>query len=188
MRLSVAQAKAAFPGVSIPKLKRKARGLRLVRQPRAKSKAEEQFAQLCVIEHLPPFEREHLFALELPRYWRFDFAWPAIKVAVEIEGLRKRFVDGVPYAIGRHCTFEGFAEDCRKYATANILGWHVIRFNQALVYDGTAIDLTRKLIIARELLAPRTLKLSELSLVGDTTHPVQEPRAMTPKQMAAWVR
>jgi very-short-patch-repair endonuclease len=144
MRMSVAQARKAFPQAKIPKAKR---------QPRAKSKAEEQFALLCKSEHLPPVRREFCFAVA--RRWRFDFAWPDLSVAVEIEGLRKKFVDGVPYAIGRHCTFKGFEEDCIKYANAALLGWTVLRFNQALVRNGTAIALTRPVLIAREQILSR---------------------------------
>lgn len=99
--------------------------------------------------------REHEFAAAVGRKWRFDFAWPELWVAVEIEGLRKIFIGNVPYAIGRHCTFSGFAEDCVKYAHAAILGWSVLRFNQALVKDGMALALTEQLcaakLVAREL-------------------------------------
>jgi hypothetical protein len=141
MRMTVAQARRAFPRADIPKPKR---------QPRAKSSAEELFWLACQHDHLEQPEREFCFAMQMGRKWRFDFAWPLLRVAVEIEGLRKKFIDGVPYAIGRHCTFKGFAEDCIKYAHANTLGWHVNRFNQALVRDGTAVKLTRQLLISRE--------------------------------------
>jgi hypothetical protein len=139
--MTLAQARAAFPALKLPKP---------TRQKRGPSKAEELFYSLCEIEHLPQPEREFCFAIKFERKWRFDFAWPALLVAVEIEGLTKKFIGHVPYAIGRHCTFKGFAEDCIKYAHANTLGWHVNRFNQALVRDGTAITLTRQLLIARE--------------------------------------
>jgi len=118
--------------------------------PGAQTAEAELFALYCRHELLPPFEREYPFGVAIGRKWRFDFAWPELLVAVEIEGLTKKFIDDVPYAIGRHCTFKGFADDCVKYAHANTLGWHVNRFNQALVKDGTAIALTRQLLIARE--------------------------------------
>ena len=50
------------------------------------------------------------------RKWRFDAAWPAIKLAVEIEGR------------GRHQTFAGYKADCEKYNEAVRLGWRVLRF------------------------------------------------------------
>jgi very-short-patch-repair endonuclease len=54
------------------------------------------------------------------RKWRFDFAWPAQKVAVEVEG-------GV-YGRGRHVRPAGFIADCEKYNTAAHDGWLVLRF------------------------------------------------------------
>ena len=54
------------------------------------------------------------------RRWRFDFAFPAIKVALEIDGVR-----------GRHSTPEGEAKDNEKLNRALELGWKVFRFNSA---------------------------------------------------------
>ena len=62
--------------------------------------------------------REYVFAL--PRKWRFDFAWPHEKVAVEIEG--GIFVNGA-HNRGRH-----FMSDCDKYNQAALLGWAVLRY------------------------------------------------------------
>ena len=51
-----------------------------------------------IAPHVPPPEREYIFAA--PRRWRFDFAWPARRVAVEAEG-------GV-WSGGRHVRPEGW--------------------------------------------------------------------------------
>lgn len=70
-------------------------------------------------------ESEHKF--HKTRKWRFDFAWPAAKVAVEIEGIcygRKQ---------GRHQTAAGMAEDCLKYNSAAYLGWSVIRLTPKMI-------------------------------------------------------
>jgi hypothetical protein len=66
---------------------------------------------------LPAPEREHLFAR--PRLWRFDFAWPALLLAVEVEG-------GV-WTRGRHTRGQGFIDDMEKYNRAAVLGWSVLR-------------------------------------------------------------
>jgi very-short-patch-repair endonuclease len=113
------------------------------------SDAEEMFVGQCRIRKLPMFQREFKFALSKGRGYRFDFCWEEFKVAVEIEGLVCKYIDGIPYALGRHCTFTGFENDCQKYAIANELGWHVNRFNQALVKNWTAIDMTIDLLKAR---------------------------------------
>jgi hypothetical protein len=60
---------------------------------------------------------EHLFCLT--RQWRFDFAWPEEKIALEIEG---SILCG-----GRHQSTAGFLNDIEKYNTAASMGWLVLR-------------------------------------------------------------
>ena len=67
------------------------------------------------------------------RQWRFDFAWPAQKIAVEVEG--------GTYVKGRHTRSKGFRNDCEKYGEASIMGWRVLRFPSDMVNDGTAIEM-----------------------------------------------
>lgn len=52
----------------------------------SKSEHEAHFAHLCEIYGLPQYEREYQFAADMGRRWRFDFAWPDVKVAVEVDG------------------------------------------------------------------------------------------------------
>lgn len=54
-----------------------------------------------------------------PRRWRFDYAWEAGKVALEVEG-------GV-WTGGRHTRGKGFLADMEKYNTATVMGWRVLR-------------------------------------------------------------
>lgn len=54
-----------------------------------------------------------------PRRWRFDYAIPRFKIAVEVEG-------GV-WTGGRHIRPKGFLNDVEKYNTAALLGWRVFR-------------------------------------------------------------
>jgi hypothetical protein len=67
------------------------------------------------------------------RKWRFDFAWPELMIAVEVEG-------GI-YNQGRHSRPRGYESDCIKYSTASIMGWTVIRATPGMIKDGTAIKL-----------------------------------------------
>lgn len=53
------------------------------------------------------------------RKWRFDFAWPEHRVALEVEG-------GV-WTGGRHTRGSGFVKDVEKYNAAGRLGWIVLR-------------------------------------------------------------
>lgn len=100
-----------------------------VRPPAPRSPGEEAFALHCRVENLTP-EREFVFC---ERKWRFDFAWPERKLAVEVEG-------GVFSGRSRHTTGSGYEGDLRKYNRAARRGWTVLRFTTAMVLSGEAIQ------------------------------------------------
>jgi very-short-patch-repair endonuclease len=81
---------------------------------------------------LPEPVREHYFAK--PRRWRFDAAWPSLKLAVEIEG--------GTWVNGRHNRGAGFEADLEKYNHAGLLGWTVLRFSGTAVRSGDAARTT----------------------------------------------
>ena len=78
----------------------------------------------------PDPEREHRFAP--PRKWRFDFAWPSLMLAIEVEG--------GTWVSGRHNRGRGFEQDCEKYNAAVIRGWRVLRFTRGMIDNGDALD------------------------------------------------
>ena len=84
------------------------------------SNLEDGFLRLwlSMFPNLPQPEREYRFAP--PRRWRFDFAWPASMVAVELEGMTR--------AGGRHQRWGGFQKDAEKYNAATKRGWRVLRY------------------------------------------------------------
>lgn len=98
---------------------------------------------------LPKFERQVMFAKSIGRRWMLDFACAAYMLAVEIEGLVVMRVNGELIVKGRHASISGFKEDCEKYASAAVLGWTVIRFEQSQVKDGTAIAMTQRVLCAK---------------------------------------
>lgn len=55
-----------------------------------------------------------------PRKFRFDIALPALKVAIEYEGLG--------YKKTGHTTSEGFTKNCEKYNMAVSMGWRLYRY------------------------------------------------------------
>jgi very-short-patch-repair endonuclease len=70
------------------------------------------------------------------RRWRFDFAWPDLHVALEVEG--------GTWQKGRHTSGVGFEKDCEKYNEAACLGWTVLRVTANMVADGTALEFVRR--------------------------------------------
>ncbi len=65
------------------------------------------------------FERE--FKFHPVRKWRFDFALPNQKVAIEFEG-------GVFLPKARHTSMIGYSKDVEKYREAVLHGWKVLRY------------------------------------------------------------
>jgi very-short-patch-repair endonuclease len=84
--------------------------------------------------NLPEPEREYRFAP--PRRWRFDFAWPAAMLALEVEG-------GV-WSTGGHTSGKGFTDDCEKMNEALVRGWRVLRVTGQQVKSGAALDWLRQ--------------------------------------------
>lgn len=88
----------------------------------SKSVAEEVFA--IAWRRLMPFQPAPVTQLKFHpvRKWLFDFAWPDLLVAVEIQGAGKRGNKG------GHQTHEGMQNDCDKNNAALELGWRLIYF------------------------------------------------------------
>ena len=85
---------------------------------------------------LPAPETEYRFHPK--RRWRFDFAWPKMKLAVEVEG--------GTWSGGRHTRGGGFAKDCEKYNAAVMLGWRVLRFTSGMIKRGEALEFLCELM------------------------------------------
>ena len=82
----------------------------------------------------PPHVREHRFHAR--RKWRFDWAWPAQRVALEFEGGQ--------YTASRHRSVKGFAGDCEKYNEAALLGWTLIRVTRDHLDSGAYLEWLRR--------------------------------------------
>jgi len=97
------------------------------------SKLEETLAfQMKAIGINP--DREYRF--HPPRKWRFDFAFPAQKVAIEAEG--------GTWTNGRHTRGAGFGLDCEKYNQASLDGWTLLRFTGDQIKSGEALQTIEK--------------------------------------------
>jgi hypothetical protein len=97
---------------------------------------EATFAGQLRILGVPTPWAEYTFAL--PRRWRFDFAWPEKKIAVEVEGGQ--------WVQGRHQRGEGLERDAEKYNAAAALGWRVLRFTTDMVDDWRGARQTAQLL------------------------------------------
>ena len=102
------------------------------RQPTNKRKGSKAKAEIEIVLKLfgKPYVAEYSFHPE--RKWRFDFAIPEMKIAIEYEGLMSEK--------SRHTTITGFTNDSEKYNAAQILGWRVLRYT-ALNYMSLGEDL-----------------------------------------------
>ena len=74
-----------------------------------------------------PLLREWAFA-HPTRRWRFDFAFPTLRVAIEVEG-------GV-HSGGRHVTGAGYESDLDKYNEAASRGWTLFRVSGKIIGKG----------------------------------------------------
>lgn len=84
--------------------------------------------------------KEHRF--HPVRMWRFDYAIPALKIAVE--------VDGAVWTGGRHNRAAGYIADMEKLNTAASMGWLVLRFTTDDRFYMTTFNLIETTIKERE--------------------------------------
>lgn len=88
------------------------------------------------------------FRFDSVRKFRFDFAFPDSKVAVEI--------DGGLFTNGRHNRASGYITDCDKYNLAVERGWQILRYtSQHIDNDPQAmIEQICRVIVMRSKALP----------------------------------
>lgn len=101
------------------------------KRPTEKSYLEARLAQFITARGLPRPVRQLKF--HPTRKWTYDFAWPDLGVALEIEG--------AVFAAGRHTRGASYAKDCDKYNAAAALGWLVYRVTTQQFRDGSVFTL-----------------------------------------------
>lgn len=72
------------------------------------------------------------------RKWRFDYALPSFKIALEVEG-------GV-WSQGRHTRPKGFLGDIDKYNMATLMGWRVFRCTPSSLLSESTLLLIRNAV------------------------------------------
>lgn len=87
----------------------------------ADSYLERKFLNLVELYEIPMPLREVEF-----NGFRFDFAWPSIKIAVEIDG-------GTFSRYGGHALGKRYQLDCIKQNMAQLNGWIVLRADKEMI-------------------------------------------------------
>jgi very-short-patch-repair endonuclease len=109
---------------------------------RARPDYAATFRLVCHNVQLPVPEVEYKFDETGERRWRFDFAFVAERVAVEVEG-------GV-WTNGRHTRGSGFVKDLEKYSEAAAQGWLLIRVTPKELCAASTLDRVRRALNQRK--------------------------------------
>jgi hypothetical protein len=96
----------------------------------------DSFAAMLRAAKLPAPTPEFRFHDE--RRWRFDFAWPEHRIALEVEG-------GI-WTHGRHTRSAGFLGDMQKYNAAAVLGWRVLRVTPDQLTTRATDEMLRRVL------------------------------------------
>lgn len=126
---------------------------KIIREQKPKSEADRQYEAAVrqarkqnldrMVAHqlagMPEFVTEHQF--HPTRQWRFDYAWPQRKVALEVHG-------GV-FTKGRHTRGAGFTKDKEKMNEAACLGWLVVEVTTDQLKEGLALDWVSRALALR---------------------------------------
>jgi len=109
-----------------------------------KSQLEENMLATIKLARLPEPTREYRF--HETRKWRFDFAWPEVRIAIEVEGGAFGMKNKEGKMIqGGHNRGAHMTKDCEKYNTAQLMGWKVYRFTAVSIRNGDALEVCEEL-------------------------------------------
>ena len=108
-------------------------------KPRKQPK-KDIFTLICKTDLKIEVVKEFIF--HPTRKWRFDFAIPEYKIAIEIDG-------GV-WNYGRHNRAQGYLADMKKFNAAASLGWIVLKFTPDEQYSRATFDIIRETIKNRD--------------------------------------
>ena len=123
-------------------------------QKKPKAPLRDMFTALCRSDLQVDCVKE--FRFHPKRLWRFDYAIPEHKIALEVEG-------GV-WTGGRHTRPQGFLGDIEKYNTATLMGWRLLRTTPS------------------ELLTKKTLDVLKMAISGQYQPEMSQKPAKTSKK------
>jgi hypothetical protein len=141
-----------------------------------KSEPERAFETLLRWRKIPDPEWHYRFTRE--RRWHLDAAWPAERVAVEIQGglygptvrcnfcgktVTKVGADGKPYPVreagGRHVRGTGYESDMEKHNAAIALGWTLLYLTPTQIENepNEFLDMLHEMLEVRHPQLPSVL-------------------------------
>lgn len=103
----------------------------------SKSKLENQFKEQLRQSGIELSEEQYIF--HPTRKWRFDYAFPDQKVAVELHG--------GTWVQGRHTRGIGFQKDREKMNEAVMLGWRVVEATKEQLEEGMCLYWLSRLLL-----------------------------------------
>ncbi len=113
---------------------RKSETLKRIQKTTAAQLATIAFGRILVDQRLAIPVPEFRFAP--PRKFRFDYAWPEAKLALE--------VDGGVFINGRHTRGAGWLKDTEKLNLAATLGWRMLRCTPTQLASPELISVIRE--------------------------------------------
>jgi very-short-patch-repair endonuclease len=97
----------------------------------------EMLRQRAIVLPVPEYR------FDMTRRWRIDFAWPAHRVGLE--------VDGAIWKAGRHTRGSGWLKDTEKLNRAACLGWRMLRCTPDTLCTSETLDTLAAALVAPEL-------------------------------------
>lgn len=102
------------------------------RIPGALSELEEALLLQIRAAALPIPQRQQQISRNIGRRWQWDFTWPDVKLAVEVQG-------GIWMRRGAHNTGAAIMRDAEKSNEATLSGWTVLHVTGEHIDDGQAL-------------------------------------------------
>ena len=97
----------------------------------------QKYITMLVIAKEIPSGLEFEYKFDKVRKWRFDYAYPEYKLAIEC--------NGSVWTQGRHTRGSGFIKDMEKFNAANLQGWHILQYTPNQITE--FIDDVNKFIL-----------------------------------------
>lgn len=136
----------------------------MARRNKWKSDLEDKLLAAWKKEHPKiPIETQHRF--HPTRRWRFDFAFPAIYLAIEVQG----------YGHG-HASYMGMATDYEKHNEAIRHGWVVMYF---MAHDLERQAIRKTLSYIHNTIILRSNSIGQVQSYANTI----KPKSTTPQEM-----